>query len=125
MIKKFFYLIVVFLISTTNNAQSKTKFDNDVRVSEIVQNAKLFSSLTLDNREDILTVKNSIEHLVNELKNEYGEENVNNYISENLRLLGGNSVGSNDGDGNKCKRNSNGTVNADDCSFWEMVSYVF
>lgn len=115
-------LIVMFAFVNLSFSQNDIeKFNEDVRLKEIAGYAKSFSSLKPTETDKINSLRVKIDKLVKDIHLAYGEENVKNYIAENLRAHHSLEAG----DGNKCKRNSDGTVNTDACSTWEFVAYVF
>lgn len=122
--KIIFSLIAIVSFTGMIFGQDIKKFNEDARIKQIVEIAYSFNDFTVRDFDKINKAQLSIDILCKEIIKDYGENNVINYINENLRLPGGNFAEI-DGDGNKCKRNSNGTVNWDDCNFWETVSVVF
>lgn len=111
----------LFFVTITYSQKEIKHLNQDKRLLEIINYSKSFGVLKVNETEKINNLRDKIDTLVKEIMADYGETNVNNYIQESLRQ----SLSLDIGDGNKCKRNSNGTVNTDACSFWEFIAYVF
>jgi len=107
---------------------SKTKnIESDIRFSKLNKLGKEYSKLmTNRNSKEILSTHKKIKKLLNELIQSYGEENlyalINEKVNENKKKSKNISNRLLDESGDKCKRNSDGTVDYDACEgFWENV----
>lgn len=144
MIKKILAMLVLGLFLTNCSLESETKeqkaaensqtlqrsaedmerFRNDTNVGRLHEVIRSYRDLK-PSSDSAQIVQNSIEiqNLVNEIFATYGEEDAQYYATELAKTHTGYII-TLEGDGNKCKRNSDGTVNNDACNFFEMISVV-
>jgi hypothetical protein len=120
----FLYFLIMLLNTTVCLAQGKKEFDSDPRIRELIDIVDSFRKVKPSETQIILGKKDQIDRIITGINSDYGIDKVDSYIKIN--------IGSNNtsgfvpyGDGDKCHRNSNGTVNWDDCNFWETVAVIF
>jgi hypothetical protein len=99
------------------------KFKKDVQVLELYDLMQSFKYLDpKSDTNEIYNVYKKIHTLREKIFDIYGEEDSIYYASELAKYQNSNPTPIQvEGDGNKCKRNSNGTTNRDECNFWESV----
>jgi hypothetical protein len=131
-------LSIVILSSCTkqNNDTSIDDFKNDKLLANITGGISDYKTAMASN--NIPAIKKSLDVFVSSSKmlySKYGENNVEKYFkiliaeeiqSKNNSTVVGNLLAPGSGGGgsvgDKCHRNANGTVNADDCNFWENIA---
>ena len=120
--KLFISLIATILITNFSFGQTNEKFNSDLRVKEIIEIGKSFSEILPTETELINKKRVQIDNIVKELVKEYGKDNINTYIENNLRQEISDISDVNSGD--NCHRRKNGPVNTDGCTGWEYFAYL-
>lgn len=124
--KKILLLAVFTILASIEPSlgQGKKEFDQDPRIKELIEILDSFRKLQPTETEIILGKKDQIDRIINSINSDYGSANVDSFIKINIGSSPSPGFAPY-GDGDKCHRNSNGTVNWDECNFWESVAVLF
>lgn len=106
--------------SDRTSSEELENFENDEDLRIIISKIPDYkNALEADNIQQVNLILNDIVASAINLKNKYGEDQMDIYFEE-LIANEGKFFGTHDKD--KCTRNLNGTTYWDQCSFWEEVA---